>query len=253
LAIRSFLDGTGEGDIVVWDNSPEPLASELWTHARVKYVFACRNMGFGAGHNLAVDALPGCSDVHLFLNPDVVFDASVLPHLMARFDEGTGAMMPNVVYESGEIQYLAKLLPSPLDLIFRRFLPIASLQRRLNERYELQALSRARSAEVPSLSGCFLLVRTRLFKQLGGFDTRYFMYMEDVDLVRRIGDVARTVYEPRVSVVHGYAKGSYSNPMLLRYHMASAIRYFMKWGWFFDKSRRLRNRQVLRSLGARRG
>jgi GT2 family glycosyltransferase len=74
------------------------------------------------------------------------------------------------------------------------------------------------------------------------------MYLEDVDLVRRIGDVARVVYDPRVCVTHAYAKGSYRNKKLLAYHLSSAVRYFTKWGWCFDPIRRKRNALQISSL-----
>jgi len=67
---------------------------------------------------------------------------------------------------------------------------------------------------------------------LGGFDERYFMYMEDVDLVRRCASLGKVKYLPKMTVVHEFSKGSYHNPKLLRYHVCSAIMYFNKWGWF---------------------
>ena len=83
--------------------------------------------------------------------------------------------------------------------------------------------------EVPSLSGCFMFIRTDVLKQIGGVDKRVFMYAEDVGLCRRVGEVTRTMYYPEVSVVHEYEKGSYKNRKLLKYHMCSVIKYFNKW------------------------
>ena len=72
-----------------------------------------------------------------------------------------------------------------------------------------------------------------------------------MDLCGRVGAVCRTVFYPAVSVVHGYAKGSYKNRKLFRYHMASALRYFTKWGWFLDPGRRVLNRRTEPWLPAR--
>lgn len=245
-AIMSFLNGC-DGTLYVVDNSLEPLQHELLQHDRVKYLFAGRNLGFGAAHNLALQQFAFDSDFHLLLNPDISFDSDVLVFLAKRMTEdmGIGALMPRIVYPNGKHQRLHKLLPSPIDLIFRRFIPIASLRERINKRYELHSLQQDRPSDIPSLSGCFLLMRTSVLKQIGGFDERYFMYLEDVDLVRRIGDVARTVYEPSVVVVHAYAKGSYRNKTLLGYHLRSALAYFNKWGWFYDPIRHRRNKAVL--------
>jgi GT2 family glycosyltransferase len=100
------------------------------------------------------------------------------------------------------------------------------------------------------VSGCFLLVRSGILREIGGFDERYFMYLEDVDLVRRVGKSAEVMYEPSVFVVHAYGKGSYRNFKLLAYHILSAIKYFNKWGWFWDPERRRANNLVLESISA---
>ena len=249
LAIRSFLNGC-DGVLYVVDNSAAPLHHELFSHPRVRYLHAGQNLGFGKAHNRALHWVADTSDLHLLLNPDVVFEGDVLPSLVSYMKSArdVGAVMPRIEYPDGSLQRLCKLLPSPVDLIFRRFIPSQQLRHWINVRYELHALPQDRPSCVPSLSGCFLLIRTKLVQALGGFDERYFMYMEDVDLVRRIGDVAQTMYLPSVRVTHAYAKGSYRNGKLLSYHLKSAIRYFFKWGWIIDTARRRRNKAILNTL-----
>ncbi len=248
-AISSFIDGC-DGVLHVVDNSSSALQHDLFRHPRVRYDFAGSNLGFGVAHNRAVAQSHSGSEFHLFLNPDVMFDPGVLAELVVfmRGNPSVGAVMPRVTYPDGAPQHLCKLLPTPFDLILRRFIPLAGVREKLNQTYELHALPLDRASDVPVLSGCFLLVRTSIIRQIGGFDPRFFMYMEDVDLVRRIGDVARTVFLPSVSIQHVYAKGSYRNPRLLSYHLRSAISYFFKWGWFFDRVRKDRNRAIIKAL-----
>ena len=57
------------------------------------------------------------------------------------------------------------------------------------------------------------------------------MYMEDVDLCRRIHEKFQTIYFPDVAIYHGYEKGSYRSFRLMLYHVVSALQYFQKWGW----------------------
>jgi GT2 family glycosyltransferase len=253
-AMRCFLDGSVGSLLFVVDNSEAPLSSPFFDHPRVRYVFAGRNLGFGAGHNLAlalIEKLDGApAQAHLFLNPDVTFGPDILPTLLGEMtlDPSIGAVMPKVLFPDGQLQRLCKLLPTPADLLLRRFLPIQAWVDALNRRYELFDLPQNSQQDVPSLSGCFLMVRSTLLKQVGGFDERYFMYMEDVDLVRRLGDHARTVYIPSVAIEHGYGRGSYQNPKLLRYHLRSACIYFNKWGWLSDTVRGERNRHTLNRL-----
>jgi GT2 family glycosyltransferase len=253
-AIRSYLDGFDLGLLYVIDNSEKPLASPLFSHPRVCYQFAGRNLGFGAGHNLALTAIAKLEsrrfDAHLIMNPDVCFGDQVLPTLMAGMaaDASIGALMPKIEYPDGRLQRLCKLLPTPADLFLRRFLPLPALVNFLNARFELHHLPQNCHSDVPSISGCFLFVRSTVLRQVEGFDERFFMYMEDLDLVRRIGELSRTVYMPEVCVSHAYAKGSYRNRKLLWYHLRSACQYFNKWGWFFDSKRRLLNRRTLEAL-----
>lgn len=249
-AIISFLEGSVDGILVISDNSEIPITHLILDHPRVRYMFNNANLGFGAAHNRAIIVISAESDVHLILNPDITFGANVIPHLVSIMQSNPeiGVLMPRINYPDGSLQRLCKLLPTPIDLIFRRFIPIKSVQSRINRRYELHALPQDQLIDVPTISGCFLIVRTDLIRRLGGFDERFFMYLEDVDLVRRIGDIARVVYEPKVSVNHAYAKGSYRNKKLLAYHMVSAIRYFTKWGWFFDPTRTERNSRTLDAI-----
>jgi GT2 family glycosyltransferase len=249
-AATSFLESVADGILVIVDNSETPLSHSLLEHPRVRYIFNNANLGFGAAHNRAIAAVGAEPNFHLILNPDISFGVEVIPHLVSVMHNNPeiGVLMPRINYPDGTLQRLCKLLPTPLDLILRRFIPIKSIQTAINLSYELHDLPQDRLVDVPTISGCFLLVRTEILLKLGGFDQRYFMYLEDVDLVRRIGDVARVVYDPRVSVTHAYTKGSYRNKKQLAYHIASAVRYFTKWGWFFDSDRGRRNAAVLTHL-----
>lgn len=253
-AIASFLASAPEGELWVSDNSVPPLSHPLFDHPRVHHVQNGENLGFGAGHNRAFARLPVASAFHLILNPDVRFAPHVLPALQAVMerDAHIGAVMPRINFPDGSLQRLAKLLPSPVDLIFRRFLPSGAVRERINERYELHDLPQDEAIEVPVISGCFLLVRTEALRRVGGFDERYFMYMEDFDLVRRLGDGSTILYVPTVDVIHDYAKGSYVNRKLLGFHMMSALKYFTKWGWVFDRQRDQRNAAVLERIARRR-
>ena len=249
-AIACFLASKGEPTLVVLDNSPTPIRSAMFDHARVIHVASESNVGFGPGHNVAFARVKACPDVHLLLNPDVDFAPDVVPHLaeLMAADAAIGLVVPQIRYPDGSLQGLCKLLPTPFDLFVRRFLPWQRARARHAARYELAELRQSGRSEVPSLSGCFMMVRSKIFEQVGGFDERFFMYMEDVDLVRRIGDHGTTMYEPSVSIVHHYAKGSYRDRVLLGHHLRSAVRYFNKWGWVIDQNRRARNDRILAQL-----
>lgn len=250
-AIASLLASVPQTKLWVVDNSPTPLDSPWFKDARIRYLHAGDNLGFGKAHNLAIAELHAAGNaLHLLLNPDVVFEPGTLPRLMERFVQIPDliALMPRIDYPDGRLQRLCKLLPSPIELLVRRFIPFKSIQERINRRYELHNLPQDRLVEVPSISGCFLLVRTERLREVGGFDPRFFMYMEDVDLIRRLSRHGRIMYDPTVSVKHAYGKGSYRSLRLMIYHLRSAVQYFNKWGWWIDAERTRVNRNILHRL-----
>jgi GT2 family glycosyltransferase len=252
LAIRSFVSGSPNVGITVIDNSPTDRLRGVVAEAGAEYHFNQRNVGFGAGHNIAIQKYSDVSEYHLILNPDVSFGVEMLPALyqFMQHNQDVGLVMPRVLYPGGNEQGLCKLLPTPTDLLIRRFGGLLghSIFRAQMDRYLLRGVDLTVPRIVPSLSGCCMLVRTSLFQRIGFFDERYFLYMEDVDLCRRIGEVSKTVFFPDVTVYHEYQKGSYHNWVLTKYHMKSAWKYFSKWGWFVDKTRDRLNRNGSKSL-----
>lgn len=250
--IASFLSACPLGTLYVADNSPAPLQSHHFEgDPRVIYRHMSSNVGFGAAHNVCLQDACRDSDLHLLLNPDLSFSAGMVGPLVQAFadDADLVAAMPQIRYPDGKLQRLCKLLPTPSDLLIRRFMPVRAWQDRRNAVYELHDLPQDRASEVPTLSGCCVMVRSKTLLEVGGFDERFFMYMEDVDLIRRLGMRGAVRYLPAAHVLHEYAKGSYRNRKLLGYHLRSAILYFNKWGWFFDPYRRRVNNACLRRLG----
>lgn len=254
-AIRSVLSTPVIAACTVIDNSPQPNLRDIVLEAGAHYTFPGSNLGFGGGHNLALRANLLSAPYQLVLNPDIRFGSDVLPALCAFMDANpsVGQVMPRIVFHDGSEQRLCKLLPTPFDLILRRFLgPLGSrVFKARRDRYEMRAFDMRVTREVPSLSGCFMFLRSSVLQEVGLFDTRYFMYLEDVDLCRRIGSRSKTVFYPHVTVAHGYAKDSYRKARLLKHHMVSAIRYFLKWGWFSDAEGQARNERVLPFEGNR--
>ena len=156
-----------------------------------------------------------------------------------------GSLMPKVLYPNGEIQRLCKLLPSPMDVFGRRFLP-SSWMRRRNQIYEMHASGYDRLMNVPYLSGCFMLLRTQAVQKASLFDERFFMYPEDMDLTRRIHRDYLTVFFPHATIIHNHGKASYKSLTMLWIHMVNMCRYFNKWGWLCDKERTLFNQTAIR-------
>lgn len=247
--IRDFLETDLPVKLFLIDNSPTDrlkyTLESFIKDERVEYHFNNANPGFGAGHNLALKKAVQLSRYHLVLNPDVSFDKEVLTTLVAYMERNVnvGLVTPKIFYPNGELQYACKLLPTPADLIFRRFLPPIFSARR-NEKFEMHDSGYNSEMEVPYLSGCFMFLRTSVIQKIGFFDERFFMYPEDIDLTRRIHMVFKTMYYPNVHIIHQHGKESYRSLKMLVIHVVNMIRYFNKWGWFFDKDREKINKRI---------
>ena len=255
--LKSVFDSASIQILYIIDNSPNDKWRILEEHSgengitKIRYIHN-ENLGYGASHNLAMyEAIENCSDYHVVLNPDIYFDSEVLLELAhyMNLNPDVGYILPKVTYPNGEIQYLCKLLPTPFDLIFRRFMPKTKWISKVNERYELRHSGYDKIMNPPCLSGCFMFMRLSTLKENNlFFDETFFMYCEDFDLMRRIHRVAKTVYYPNVRIVHNHAKESYKSKKMLMAHVKSAVHYFNKWGWFFDKERNLMNKKILKEI-----
>jgi GT2 family glycosyltransferase len=234
------------------DNSLKQIEDEILNNEFIKYHFVGENIGFGAGHNIAIKmAIDLKVEYHILLNPDLVFEKEIIDELInfMNSDATIVEVMPKILYPNGEIQYLCKLLPTPFDLIFRRFFPKIKMLEKYNDRYILKATGYDKILNVPCLSGCFMFLRIDAIRKNNIlFDERFFLYCEDFDFVRRLHMIGKTIYFPNVSVTHVHLQGSYKSKKLLFQHIKSAIKYFNKWGWFFDKDRKRINEAILYNI-----
>jgi hypothetical protein len=238
-------------ELFLIDNSPHPCI-EPSDFPAAQYTFIGKNLGYGAGHNVAIRKILDSSSYHFVLNPDISFESPTLPAIIEfmNSDATIGQVMPQIVYPNGGIQYLCKLIPSPIDLLARKFLPSFlkfALEPRMH-RFELRATGYQTIMDVPYLSGCFMALRVEALRKVGLFDERFFMYPEDIDLTRRMAEFYRTTYFPEVCVTHDHARESYRSYRMLWIHIKNLILYFNKWGWISDPKRRHINMKVLGQL-----
>ena len=193
------------------------------------------NVGYGRGHNLAIER--SASQYHLVLNPDIDLARDALCEAFDFFEAHAeaGLITPWIGDEHGDQQFLCRRYPTLIDLFARGFLP-ARLRRLFSRRlarYEMRDQINARDVvwDPPIVSGCFMLFRTTVLKQLAGFDTRYFLYFEDYDLSLRAHDLTRVVYAPSVRVLHHGGGAARKGSAHIRMFMASAYKFFNRFGW----------------------
>ena len=226
--------------IYIVDNTPNDALRILQNYSpKIRYIHNA-NIGYGGAHNIAIlEAIHIGSKYHVVINPDIEFSPEIIGAIAKYMDADSsiGLVMPRVFYPDGRIQYLCKLLPTPADLVIRRFIP-KNMFTSARNRFEMRDSGYDREMNVPFLSGCFMFMRIEALQNVGLFDERYFMYGEDIDLSRRIHTRYKTMYYPRVSIIHAHQQASHKSFRMLFVLLCNIIRYFNKWGWFFDNDRR---------------
>jgi len=167
------------------------------------------------GHNIVLRVALLASELHFVINHNIYFNPEEPQKMIDRMneDDSIGQLMPKVTYQDGSLQYLCKLIPTPVDLFFRRFLsgPLKELARKKTEQFELRFTGYNREMDIPYLSGRFMLFRTAALRKIGLFDDRFFMQPEDTDITRRMHSEYRAIFFPEAAIVHDHEKVSVQN------------------------------------------
>lgn len=221
--INSFLSFKDiKKEFIIVDNSPsDELKVFCENFEGVSYIFSGENLGFGRGHNLAFKNLKDKSDIHMIINPDVYFNSDEISSFLNWFYEQKeiSLVTTKVCYPDGENQNIVRNVPTIIDLIKRK-LKIDSGELHIQDNS---------IKEVPFAHGCFFIFKTEVFEKLGGFDERFFMYMEDLDIFIRAKKYGKTVINTNYKIYHEFRKGSSKSFKLLKYHIISAYKFFKKY------------------------
>lgn len=197
-------------------------------YSDVLYFSMQKNVGFGRAHNSILPSLN--SDLHIIMNPDIVFCEDTILKIIEFMDKNLdiGMVIPKLVDQSNQLEDVYRRNPTVFDM-FIRFFHLKFFKKRL-EYHNMHDEDFSKPFRVPFGQGSFLAIRTNVFTRIHGFDERYFMYMEDADLCRRVNEISKLMYFPGTSVYHKWEKGSHKNFHLFRIHVKSMAKYFIKWG-----------------------
>jgi len=223
------------------DNSPTPEIKSKLDLSKTEYIFNSKNIGFGAAHNIILKNKEKLGTYHIIINPDIIVKDNILEKLYLFMKENLdiGFLMPKINYPDGNIQFLPKNLPTPIDLFIRNTPFSKKIKDKINNKYELRTLDHNKSFSPQIISGCFGVLRAELINKYNLFyDERFFMYFEDFDLSRRFKKVSKLLYYHDIEVIHEYERGARKNIKLFFIFILSMIKYFNKWGWIWDKERK---------------
>jgi N-acetylglucosaminyl-diphospho-decaprenol L-rhamnosyltransferase len=220
--VRS-LQGEGLGEIVVVDNasvdgSVESLEAAGTTATVVR---AGSNRGYGAGANLG--ARHTRANYLLICNPDLVASPGAVSELVSQLEARPEVALagPMLREPSGVVYPSGREFPGLMESVGHGFLGMFWGGNPWTQRYRRigQEQHRARSADW--VSGAFFVVKREAFESVGGFDERYFMYVEDVELCWRLRRNGWDIwYQPSAEVVHEQGRSTARHPykMLVEHH-----------------------------------
>ena len=201
--------------LIVTENVPDsaPLSA-----AGAEVIVNPSPKGFGANHNAAFRRCT--TDVFCILNPDIRLAADPFPALCAALAESqVAAAGPLVLDADGRPEDSARRFPTLLSLIKKLFAGKPGPEYPHDEG----------TLSVDWVAGMCIAVRRDAFARIGGFDERFFLYYEDVDLCRRLRAAGFTVvYEPAASVIHHARRTSRRNARYMAIHAASVLRYLFR-------------------------
>ena len=221
--------------VVVNDHQPGEPVEQLAAAADL-FLANPDNPGYGRAVNRLVEQLGPLPPYIGVLNTDLSWESGSFEQLLAWLQQHpqVSLAVPQILDEQGTPQKLCKRHPTVLGLFSRRFLPNGlkpGWLKRYDRWYVMADQNYQEVFEAPYLSGCCMLIRSEAFRRVGGFDERYFLYLEDADLTRSLAREGRCVHLPVASVVHGWGRGNYRNLRLMAVNLTSAWHYFRKWGW----------------------
>jgi GT2 family glycosyltransferase len=235
-SLKKEFGGDPHFRFIVFDNnSNDDYKNRLKEYQDfVDITFHYENKGFGFGHNY--NLLNSSEKYFLVFNPDIILVREDLLKMIEimELNETISLLVPKILNDDGTTQHLMRDRVSVFDYALR-FIPFQFVKKMFAKRlaiYELRDTPNDRDVDIRIGSGCLMLLRGLDFKEVGGFDDRYFMYFEDYDLCIELKKRnKRIVYTPFSKAVHYYERGAHKSPQLFKIFMKSMYKYFNKWGW----------------------
>lgn len=217
-------------EIVVFDNASSDGSASYLESQNFKHILSTKNLGFGAAVNRAAASAEG--EYLFILNPDAIVPPLTLSGLLeyAENEPAVGIVAPSLRYPDGRQQISARKKPRRRDMLAGRGSPLRILGLADEEKAGYIVHRGDDPLDVPAVSATAVLIEAAFFRRLGGFDERFFLYMEDLDLCLRISNEnKRIVLLPGVSVIHVWRQSSRKRPYFSSYHHHLSIyRYFAK-------------------------
>ena len=229
-AVLSIKENTKRYPLKLYiiDNGSTDGTADFFKDFDVTVIENGKNIGFGAAHNKALNLSLG--KYHFIINPDILVKSDVLSDMADFMDENpdVALSMPNILNGDGTVQYLPKEIPTARYLFLGRLARLGGVFKKIREEYVWADREIKAPTKIDFCSGCFMCISSQVFKDLGGFDERYFMYLEDVDLTLRAKSFGKAVIIPKISVTHSWERESAKKLKYLFIHLSSARKFLRR-------------------------
>lgn len=231
ILLKSITDNTSGIDykITVIDNASTDNTVKIVKEnfPSVEVMTMGENLGFGHAHNKMLGA---DSKYHAVINPDITVKSNVLCSLVKYLDENPDVAMvtPKILNADGTEQNLPKRRPTRRYMLLGRLSRYIRVFKPIRDEYTMSNVTIDKPTQIEFCTGCFMVMRTELFKKIGGFDEQFFMYLEDADLTDRIRQYGKVVFNPDYFVIHNWEGGSSKSFKLIKIHFQSMGKYFKK-------------------------
>lgn len=227
VALRDEPASSGPGRIIVVDNgSTDGSDAPAEGRADVRVLRPGRNLGYARAANLGTAA--STAPIVGVFNPDIVVDRSV-ESLVARFDaeDDLGALGPRIHNSDGSTYPSARSVPSFSDTVGHAVVGPFRPDNASTRRYRQADTDPDIARDVDWVSGAALWLRRAALDTAGGWNERYFLYLEDVDLCDRLRERGwRVAYEPSTTVTHVQGASTATRPYrMIAEHHRSLARY----------------------------
>ncbi len=243
--IKSILDAQIKIDyeLIVVDNNSHDKSREFLSQidlgpVKTQIIFNNHNSGYAAGNNQAIKLAKG---EYIFIcNPDIIILPGAIETLYSylKSHSEVGMVGPKLLNLDRTVQFSCCRFPHWYTPFLRRtfFGGLPLLKEKL-KKYLMISYDHIEKREVDWMIGAALMLEKDFFEKIGGFDERYFLYFEDIDLARRVWQKGKKViYLPKAQLIHAHQRASSMRLALpslfskiLWIHIKSAIKYFWKW------------------------
>lgn len=231
-AVQCFQESDIDLELHVVDNAPGgTLGMHLqWQCPGVMYYPQRRDLGYSGGHNFVLPNLR--SQYHLLCHPDVTFSDHVLSNMVSYMERNKDCVIltPKILDAEKHEVPQPRRSPTFKYLLGQALRRLPGPFKAWYEEYTLADSDIRTPTSVEVASGCFLLIRTNVLRQMNGLDPKFFLTHGDSDLSRRALEMGTIVYHPEMVVIHDKQVKSRNLPEILK-RLGEGLHFLNKWGW----------------------